>query len=337
MLKFFKRLFDRREEELPAGERSRRTARARQKQAEKGLRDSEEHFVQLVAGIRDYAIFLLDAQGNIRTWNAGAERLKGYRAEEIVGQHFSRFYPKESVSSGWPAHELSVASVTGRFEDESWRLRKDGSRFWANVVITTLRDESGEVRGFLKITRDLTDRKQAEEKLRLSEERFRLLIEGVQDYAIFMLDPQGRIATWNAGAQRLKGYSSEEIIGQHFSRFYPQEDVESGKPARELEIATATGKYEEEGWRVRKDGSRFWANVVITALRDEGGVLRGFGKVTKDMTERKRAEEHTRRLLQEEAARQGAEASAGRLSGRSRRNAATANSCTLRSPASATP
>ncbi|MHB8736701.1 MAG: PAS domain-containing hybrid sensor histidine kinase/response regulator, partial [Terriglobales bacterium] len=214
------------------------------------------------------------------------------------------------MSSGWPAHELRVASATGRFEDESWRIRKDGSRFWANVVITALRDESGEVRGFLKITRDLTDRKQAEEKLRLSEERFRLLIEGVQDYAIFMLDPLGRVATWNAGAQRLKGYTSEEIIGQHFSRFYPKEDLESSKPARELEIATATGKYEEEGWRVRKDGSRFWANVVITALRDESGVLRGFGKVTKDMTERQQAEERTRRLLQEEAGRQAAEASA---------------------------
>src|SRR6185437_9625561 len=255
MLEFLKELFQRRAAAPSTGEASLRAAVAGQSRAETGLRESEEHFGQLVSGVRDYAVFLLDQQGNVRTWNAGAERIKGYRAEEIIGQHFSRFYPKEAVSSGWPAHELSVASVTGRFEDEGWRLRKDGSRFWASVVITALRDKSGEVRGFLKITRDLTDRKQAEEKLRLSEERFRLLIEGVQDYAIFMLDPQGRVATWNAAAQRLKGYTGEEIIGQHFSRLYPQEDVQVGKPGRALEIATTTGMYEEEGWRVRKDGS----------------------------------------------------------------------------------
>jgi PAS domain S-box-containing protein len=310
MLDFLRKLFGGRSGTGPAGEESLRAAVAGQGRAESSLRESEEHFGQLVSGVRDYAVFLLDRQGNVQTWNAGAERIKGYRAEDIIGQHFSRFYPKEAVTSGWPAHELSVASVTGRFEDEGWRVRKDGSRFWANVVITALKDEAGEVRGFLKITRDLTDRKQAEEKLRLSEERFRLMVESVKDYAIFMLDPQGRVATWNAGAERIKGYTADDIIGQHFSKFYPKEAVERGWPDEELRRAAADGRVEDEGWRVRKDGSRFWANVVITALRDESGALRGFGKVTRDLTERRRAEEQARRLAQEEAARKAAEEAA---------------------------
>jgi PAS domain S-box-containing protein len=310
MFEFLRRLFDRPPAPPPSEGTPLETAVAGQRQAEANRRRSEEQFGQLVAGVSDYAVFLLDRQGNIRTWNAGAERIKGYRPEEIIGQHFSRFYPREAVASGWPSHELSVAAVTGRFEDEGWRVRKDGSRFWANVVITALRDPTGELRGFLKITRDLTDRKQAEEKVRLSEERFRLMVEGVKDYAIFMLDPEGRIATWNAGAERLKGYTADEIIGQHFSRFYPQEAVERGWPAEELRRAAADGRIEDEGWRVRKDGSRFWANVVITALRDPTGTLRGFAKVTRDLTERRQAEESARRLLQEQAARLAAEEAA---------------------------
>jgi PAS domain S-box-containing protein len=269
---------------------------------EVSLRESQRHFGQMVAGVRDYAVFLLDRSGRILTWNTGAEHIKGYRAEEIIGQHFSRFYPNESISSGWPAHELEVAAQTGRFEDEGWRVRKDGSRFWANVVITALRDPSGETWGFLKITRDLTERKRAEEKLRLSEERFRLIVEGVRDYAIFMLDPSGYVATWNTGAERLKGYKASEIVGQHFSKFYPADLAQSGWPEEELRRASDTGRFEDEGWRVRKDGSLFWANVVITALRDDSGSLLGFAKVTRDLTERKQAEENARRLIEEESA-----------------------------------
>jgi PAS domain S-box-containing protein len=278
--------------------------------AHRPLGQTEEQFALLAAEVRDYAIFLLDTQGNVRTWNAGAEKIKGYRAEEIIGQHFSRFYPKEVAAADWPAYELQQAGTTGRFEDEGWRVRKDGSRFWANVVITALRDPAGGVRAFLKITRDLTERRQAEEKLRMSEQRFRVLVEGVEDYAIFMLDPQGRVATWNAGATRIKGYTAEEILGESFTRFYPPEDVAGRKPERELAIAAASGKYEEEGWRVRKDGSRFWASVTLTALHDPNGALRGYAKVTRDMSERKQAEENERRLLQEEASRRAAEASA---------------------------
>ena len=254
------------------------------------LRDIEEHFVQLVAGVRDYAIFLLDADGFVRSWNAGAARIKGYAQGEIVGRHFSQFYTEESKAVGWPDEELRIARREGRFEDEGWRVRKDGTRFWANVVISTLSDPDGNVRGFLKITRDLTERKQAEESLRLSEERFRLLVDGVKDYAIFMLDVAGQVTSWNPGAQRIKGYAANEIIGRHFSVFYSSEDVESGKPARELEEAIARGSVEDEGWRVKKDRSLFWANVVITALYDDQRRHVGFAKITRDLTEKRKIE-----------------------------------------------
>jgi len=266
----------------------------------------------LVSSVRDYAIFALDPHGVILSWNAGAERIKGYKPEEIIGKHFSIFYPQELVAEGFPEFELRTAANTGRFEDEGWRIRKDGSRFWANVIITALRDpQSGKLLGYAKVTRDLTERREAEEALRESEERFRLLVESVRDYAIFMLDPDGRVSTWNAGAERINGYRAREIIGQHFSRFYPDADRAAEKPRRELEIATATGKYEEEGWRVRKDGTVFWAAVLIAAVRNPRGELVGFAKVTRDLTERRaseaRALEDARRVAAEEAARHAAE------------------------------
>jgi PAS domain S-box-containing protein len=245
----------------------------------------------LVESVDEYAIFALDPDGYILSWNAGAQRIKGYTANEAIGKHFSMFYPREKIEEGFPEFELKEAARVGRFEDEGWRIRKDGSRFWANVVITALRDPAGHLVGFAKVTRDLTERRLAEEALRESEERFRLLVQGVRDYAIFMLDPTGHITTWNAGAERIKGYTADEIIGKHFSIFYTPEDLESGKPARELVIATKTGVYEEEGWRLRKDGTRFWASVVISAIRKPDGTLAGFAKVTRDLTERRAAQE----------------------------------------------
>ena len=257
--------------------------------SERTNRQGEARFRLLVESVRDYAIFMLDPEGRVLTWNAGAERIKGYRPEEIIGQHFSKFYPAET-SKDFPAYELRVAAKEGRFEDEGWRVRKDGTRFWANVVITALREDDGKLVGFAKVTRDLTERREHEERLRQSEERFRLLVEGVPDYAIFSLDVNGNVATWNAGAERIKGYKAEEIIGQHFRKFYPPEAIESGWPEHELRVATAEGRFIDEGWRVRKDGSRFWASVTITALRDDSGRLRGFAKLTRDLTERKRTE-----------------------------------------------
>jgi PAS domain S-box-containing protein len=254
------------------------------------LVQSEERFRLLVESVRDYAIFMLDPNGYVLTWNAGAERFKGYRAHEIIGEHFSRFYPQEALDRRLPEHELEVAAAAGSFEDEGWRVRKDGSQFWANVVITAMRDSGQRLVGFAKVTRDLTQRRGHEESLRRSEERFRLLIEGVREYAIFMLDPNGVVITWNVGAQRIKGYTAEEIIGQHFSIFYPPEARESGWPAHELRAAEATGSFLDEGWRVRKDGTTLWASVTITALRDDSGQLIGFAKLTRDMTEHKRAQ-----------------------------------------------
>ncbi|HTT04643.1 MAG TPA: PAS domain S-box protein [Steroidobacteraceae bacterium] len=255
-----------------------------------GLRQSEERFRLLVESVRDYAIFMLDPDGYVLTWNAGAERFKGYKANEIIGKHFSVFYPEEARQRQWPEHELKVAGEVGVFEDEGWRVRKDGSLFWANVVITAIRDASGKLLGFAKVTRDLTQRRAHEEELRRSEERFRLLVEGVAEYAIFMLDPNGRVSTWNSGAQRIKGYTADEIIGQHFSIFYPQEPRDSGWPDHELQVAAEKGSFVDTGWRVRKDGSRFWANVTITALRDDSGRLIGYAKLTRDLTESKRVE-----------------------------------------------
>ena len=250
----------------------------------------EGRFQLLVEAVVDYGIFILDPHGCVVSWNTGAERLKGYRREEIVGRHFSVFYPPEAVATGWPDEELRRARKSGRFEDEGWRVRKDGSRFWANVVITAIYERSGELAGFAKVTRDLTERRRHEEELRTSEERLRLLVDSVREYAVFMLDVDGTVRSWNTGAQAIKGYTAQEIVGRHFSAFYMPQDQLEGKPAAELRAAKANGRLEDEGWRVRKDGSLFWANVVITAVYGHSGELIGFAKVTRDMTERHRLE-----------------------------------------------
>jgi len=242
--------------------------------------------------VQDYAIFLLDVNGRVASWNAGARTIKQYDAHEVIGRHFSLFYTPSDTERNWPEFELNRAKLEGRFEDEGWRVRKDGSRFWANVVITALRGEDGQLLAFSKITRDLTARKQQEEALRESEERFRLLVDGVQDYAIYLLDRDGIVISWNSGARRIKGYDASEVIGSHFSKFYTAEDIEAGKPWSELALARQDGRAEDEGWRVHKDGSRFWARVVVTALYDSDGTLRGYAKVTQDLTQQR----HTQAL-----------------------------------------
>ena len=270
----------------------------------------------LVDRVQDYAIFALDREGYILSWNVGAQRLKGYTEKEIVGKHLSVFYTPEDRASGKPARELKEAIELGRTEDEGWRVRKDGTLFWANVLITAVRSDGGELLGFAKVTRDLTERRRAEQELRDSEERFRLMIESVRDYAIFMLDPTGHVKTWNAGAERIKGYRADQIIGKHFSIFYPPDEAAT-KPAAELAIALSAGKYEEEGWRIRRDGSRFMASVVITPVKNANGALAGFAKVTRDLTERRAAQERAitaaRRLAVEEANRAAAEMRAQEL------------------------
>lgn len=254
-------------------------------------REPVDRFQLLVAAVQDYGIFMLDPSGHVMSWNTGAERIKGYRADEVIGRHFSIFYPEAARASQWPDHELEQAAANGKYEEEGWRVRKDGTPFWANVVITALRDADGTLTGFGKVTRDLTERRAHEEALRQSEERFRLLVEGVRDYAIYMLDPNGIIRSWNTGAQVIKGYAPGEVIGRHYSLFFRQEDVQAGRPRQELRDALAQGRTEDEGWRVRKDGSTFWAHIIVTPIRGPDGTLLGFTKVTRDMSERSKLRE----------------------------------------------
>ena len=260
----------------------------------------DSRFRLLIDAVVDYAIYMIDPDGIITSWNSGAKRFKGYEEAEILGEHFSRFYTADDRAAGLPQRALDTAIREGRFEGEGWRVRKDGTNFWSHVVIDPIIDPSGKLLGFAKITRDLTDRKMAEETLKQSEQQFRLLVQGVTDYAIYMLSPEGRVSNWNQGAQRIKGYRPEEIIGQHFSVFYTPEDRETGEPQRALAIATQEGRFENRSWRVRKDGTRFLAHVVVDAIRGETGTLLGFAKITRDVTEAhqaKQALEKTREAL----------------------------------------
>jgi PAS domain S-box-containing protein len=252
---------------------------------------SEQRFQLLVNSVTDYAIYMLDPNGRIATWNAGARQFKGYEEHEIIGEHFSRFFTDDDRAAGLPAKALATAAREGRFESEGWRVRKDGTQFWAHVVVDPIRGDSGELLGFAKITRDITEKRAAEQELQSSERRFRMLVQGVRDYAIYMLDTEGRVTNWNTGAEAIKGYTAQEIVGRHFSLFYTDGDRASGEPARALETARREGKYEKEAWRVRKDGTHFWASVVLDPIYGEDGELLGYAKVTRDLTERKLSEQ----------------------------------------------
>ena len=245
----------------------------------------EDRFRLLVEAVADYAIYMIDPQGIVTSWNAGARRFKGYQEAEILGAHFSCFYTVEDRQAGLPGRALNTALAEGRFENEGWQVHKDGSHLWCHVVIDPIRDAGGQLLGFAKIIRDLTERKVAEETLKQSEQQFRLLVQSVTDYAIYMLDPEGRVSSWNLGAQRIKGYMPQEIIGEHFSRFYTEQDRLDGEPQRALDIATCEGRFEKQAWRVRKDGTQFLAHVIIDPIRSDAGELLGFAKVTRDISE----------------------------------------------------
>jgi PAS domain S-box-containing protein len=274
----------------------------------------QDRFQLLIDAVKDYAIYLLDAKGHVATWNTGARRFKGYAEEEIVGQHFSVFYTDEDRAIGLPGKALATAATEGRFESEGWRLRKDSTRFWTHVVIDPVYDAAGGVIGFAKITRDISEKKAIDEELIASEQRFRLLVQGVKDYAIYLLDPEGIVTNWNAGAEAIKGYTEAEIVGRHFSVFYTDEDRADGAPARALATALKYGKYEGEAQRVRKSGERFWANVLIDPIHDATGKLVGFAKVTRDITERRRAQFELERSRESLAQAQKLEA-IGQLTG----------------------
>jgi len=270
-----------------------------QKQAETALRESEQRFRLLVENADDYAIFMLDHEGKISTWNVGAERIKGYRADEIIGQHFSRFYTPEDLLSGKPDMELKTAALQGRFEDEGWRVRKDGSRFWANVIITALRDQSGKLLGFSKITRDFTERRKAQESVRLSEERFRSLFEFSPD-AIIVSDQDGKIAEINAQVEKFFGYSRGELLGQSVETLVP-ERFRRGHPAHRQEYAAEPRPRPMgiglELYGRRKDGTEFPVDIMLSPVKSDGGKL--VLSVIRDLSEKKKAEEELARKERE--------------------------------------
>ena len=261
---------------------------------------TEQRFRLLVNAVTDYAIFMLDPAGRVASWNPGAQRFKGYEAEEIIGQHFSRFFLEEEREADVPRRILDTAAREGKFEAEGWRVRKDGTRYWAHVVVDPVWSPGGKLLGYAKITRDITERHRAQQELAATERRFRLLVQGVRDYALCMLDEKGCVSNWNVGAERITGYSAKDIIGQHFSCFYTDDDREAGLPAQALEQVFTEGRYEAEAWRKRKDGSRFWANVVIDQVHDDDGQFISFAKITRDITEKLAAQqdlEETRAAL----------------------------------------
>ncbi|TMK09582.1 MAG: PAS domain S-box protein [Alphaproteobacteria bacterium] len=286
---------------------------ARNGTQQRGVFESERRFRLLVEGVVDYAICMLDPNGIVTNWNAGAKRIKGYEAAEVIGRHFGMFYLPEDREAGMPARSLAAARENGKFEAEGWLLRKDGTKFLASDVIDAIY-EDGQLVGFAKITRDITERNKAADALKESERHFRLLVNGVTDYALYMLDPNGIVTNWNAGGLRIKGYSPEEIIGQHFSRFYSPADQAAGRPARALQLAVENGRYEEEGWRVRKDGTFFWASVVIDPIRDDDNKLLGFAKITRDISERREAQLNLEKIQRQLAESQKLDA-LGQLTG----------------------
>jgi PAS domain S-box-containing protein len=277
-------------------------------------RDDGRTFAYLLDAVTDHAIYMLDVNGVVTSWNTGARRLKGYDATEIEGRHFAQFFTPSDRAAGEPARILAVAASEGRSVSEGWRMRKDGTCFWARGTVHAVRSEDGRLIGFAKVTRDMTAERQTQEALAESERRFRMLVEGVVDYAIFMLDPNGVVTNWNRGAERIKGYDAADIIGRHFSVFYTDEDRAEGLPAAALRTAAEHGRFDIEGWRVRKDGELFWASVIIDAIREEDGRLVGFAKITRDITEKRQAQLELQRAHEQLAQSQKLEA-LGKLTG----------------------
>jgi PAS domain S-box-containing protein len=271
-----------------------REANQNLREARQALLEGDEHFRLLVDSVVDYAIYMLDPEGRVVTWNVGAERSKGYKAEEILGQNYSLFFTPEDVEAGLPAQELAVAAREGHYETQAWRLRKDGTRFWANVTLTAIRGAEGELLGFAKITRDMTAQKAAEEAAQQHNaqlERYRIIVENVSEYGICTMDAEGLITSWGTAASEALGYTPEDMLGRHYSILATEDDRLAGLPQMELEEAARTGRSERDSWKHRKDGSLFWGTGTLASLRDETGKVTGFVRIGRDMTRQKRAEE----------------------------------------------
>ena len=261
------------------------------------LAESEARFRLLVECVADYAIYMLDPKGQVVTWNEGAERSKGYKAEEIQGKNYSIFFLPEDAKAGLPTRELMAAARDGRYETEAWRRRKDSTKFWALVTLTAIRGPEGELRGFAKVTRDMTAQKASEEVLRRQNaelERYRIIVENIVDYVIFTLDAEGRIDSWSPGARNVLGYSAEEALGREYSLVFTPEEIESGEPQKEMAEAARNGHCTTDDWRVRRDGRIIWVSGALTAVRDETGKPTGYIRVARDMTAQKRLEEARR-------------------------------------------
>ena len=287
------------EQNLRESEQNLREAEQNLRENSLALVQGEEWFRLLVEGVTDYAIYMLDPEGRVVTWNAGAERSKGYKAEEILGKNYSIFFLPEDAEAGEPARELAEAEREGQYQTEAWRMRKDGAKFWAIVTLTAIRDGQGELRGFAKVTRDMSAQKAAEEVLRSHNaqlESYRIIVENIDSYAIFTLDVEGRINSWSPGARNVVGYTAEEVMGREYSIVFTPEEIRAGKPLQEMEEAERNGSCVTESWRVRRDGARCWANGSLTAVRNETGKLTGFIRMARDMTGHKQIEDAQARL-----------------------------------------
>ena len=269
------------------------------KEAEESFGRSEELFRLLVVSVKDYAIFMLDPSGSIVSWNAGAERIKGYSADEIVGRHFSLFYAQEDIDQGKPDYELKTAASEGQFEDEGWRIRKDGTRFWANVVITAMRGPQGELLGFSKVTRDFTERRKTEEAVRLNEELFRSLFEFSPD-AIIVTDREGKIVEVNGQSQNFFGYARDELKGQPIDLLIPERFRNAHAAHRKEYAAHPRTRQMGVGMDLygrRKDGNEFPVDIMLSPIETPGG--RVVLSVVRDLSEKKRAEEELERRTRE--------------------------------------
>ena len=259
-------------------------------------REAERRFHLFANSVEDYAFISFDRENRVTGWNRGAQRMLGYAGADVLGQLGSIFFTPEDRERGEDGRELALARAEGRAENERWHVRRDGSRFWGSGVMNALYDETGSFEGYGKVMRDLTARREVAQQLRDSEERFRLFVENVSDYALIQVDEAGKVSGWNFGAERTFGYDDREILGQPVSCLFTPEDNAVLESERDLGLALTDGRAEYERYMVRKDGTRFWARWVTTPMRDSEGHLRGFAKVLRDETAKKEAQEERERL-----------------------------------------